>query len=188
MDNKKNIMDVALNLFAERGYDAVGVQEIVEKSGITKPTLYHYFGNKEGLLKTILDQNFEDLSEKIKIACQYNGDLPNSLTQIAKAYFLFAQEHKIFMRFQISLSFSPQDSTAFKIVQVQLKEQFELIKGMFVEAGKQHGNMKDRELLLATSFLGLLNTSLSLNFNYDIELDEGLIYKIIHQYSHGIYS
>ncbi len=32
------------------GYDAMGIQRIVEAARITKPTLYHYFGSKQGLL------------------------------------------------------------------------------------------------------------------------------------------
>ncbi len=54
MENKENILKCALDLFYAKGYDAVGVQEIAEKAGITKPTLYYYFGSKYGLLETLL--------------------------------------------------------------------------------------------------------------------------------------
>ena len=53
MDNRAEILNAALDLFHARGYDAVGVQEIVERAGVTKPTLY-YFGSKLGLLKSLL--------------------------------------------------------------------------------------------------------------------------------------
>ena len=46
MENKERILECALELFYAKGYDAVGVQEIAERSGITKPTLYYYFGSK----------------------------------------------------------------------------------------------------------------------------------------------
>ena len=36
MDNKEKILESALDLFYSKGYDAVGVQEIVERSGIYK--------------------------------------------------------------------------------------------------------------------------------------------------------
>ena len=45
MDNRERILQCALELFYAKGYDAVGVQEIAQKAGITKPTLYYYFGN-----------------------------------------------------------------------------------------------------------------------------------------------
>ena len=54
MDNRENILQCALALFYMKGYDAVGVQEIVDTAGITKPTLYYYFGSKRGLLENVL--------------------------------------------------------------------------------------------------------------------------------------
>ncbi len=42
MDNKEVLLQVALDLFHAKGYDAVGIQEIVDKAGVTKPTLYYY--------------------------------------------------------------------------------------------------------------------------------------------------
>ena len=50
LDNRELILNAALDLFYARGYDAVGVQEIVDRAGVTKPTLYYYFGSKLGLL------------------------------------------------------------------------------------------------------------------------------------------
>ena len=39
MDNRERILQCALELFYAKGYDAVGVQEIAQKAGITKPTI-----------------------------------------------------------------------------------------------------------------------------------------------------
>jgi TetR/AcrR family transcriptional regulator len=41
MENREILLDRALTLFSTRGYDAVGIQEIVDSAGVTKPTLYH---------------------------------------------------------------------------------------------------------------------------------------------------
>ena len=68
MDNRSNILLCALRLFATRGYDAVGVQEIVVAAGITKPTLYHYFGSKQGLLDALLKEYFDQLYREVKSA------------------------------------------------------------------------------------------------------------------------
>ena len=44
------IRDAAIRLFAERGFDATSVQEIVEAAAVTKGALYHYFRSKDDLL------------------------------------------------------------------------------------------------------------------------------------------
>lgn len=45
----ERILSTALDLFAIKGYDATAVREICEAAGITKPTLYHFFGSKDGV-------------------------------------------------------------------------------------------------------------------------------------------
>ena len=47
--------------FYEKGYDAIGVQEIADAAGVTKPTLYHYFGSKYGLLQAVAMEGYADL-------------------------------------------------------------------------------------------------------------------------------
>ena len=70
MDNRERILQCALELFYAKGYDAVGVQEIAQKAGITKPTLYYYFGSKYGLLETLLTKHFTVLNEELERGCR----------------------------------------------------------------------------------------------------------------------
>jgi len=53
---REQILELATRLFSSKGYEAVGIQEIVNEAGITKPTLYYYFGSKKGLLQNIISQ------------------------------------------------------------------------------------------------------------------------------------
>ncbi len=54
MTTKERILDVAIDLFAQKGFDAVSMREIAEASGIRKATLYYYFTTKDEILVTIL--------------------------------------------------------------------------------------------------------------------------------------
>ncbi|GAA2373728.1 hypothetical protein Cme02nite_02560 [Catellatospora methionotrophica] len=47
---RERILAAACALFAEQGYDATSVQQVVDRAGVTKGGLYHYFGAKEDLL------------------------------------------------------------------------------------------------------------------------------------------
>ena len=87
MDNRERILQCALELFYAKGYDAVGVQEIAQKAGITKPTLYYYFGSKYGLLETLLTKHFTVLNEELERASFYEGDVGATLYNIASAFF-----------------------------------------------------------------------------------------------------
>ncbi len=50
---KQRVLESAVTLFAERGYDATSVSDIVEHAGVTKGAMYHYFTAKEDLLLEI---------------------------------------------------------------------------------------------------------------------------------------
>jgi len=50
---RDQILDAALELFAERGFDGTSVQEIVARADVTKGAMYHYFSSKDDLLYEI---------------------------------------------------------------------------------------------------------------------------------------
>lgn len=54
-DKRQQILDAALTLFSEKGYDGVGVDEIAVTAGIKGPTMYYYFKGKEALLDAMLE-------------------------------------------------------------------------------------------------------------------------------------
>ena len=54
MTTKERILDVAIDLFAQRGFDAVAMREIAEAAGVRKATLYYYFTTKDEILVQIL--------------------------------------------------------------------------------------------------------------------------------------
>ena len=49
-DTRERILDVALELFNEQGYDSTSLREIAERLGITKAALYYHFERKEDIL------------------------------------------------------------------------------------------------------------------------------------------
>lgn len=188
MDNRSELLSCALKLFASRGYDAVGVQEIVDAAGVTKPTLYHYFGSKGGLLNTLLSEHFTELYSSIEQAATYWGDLPRTLTTVAMAYFNYAREHTLFYRLQLAMWFAPPESDGFKAISRLGEKQQQLIEEIFRRADEDHGNMRGRHRAYAATLLGMVNTYVGLALNGYLELDDELAYAAVHQFMHGIFS
>ncbi len=188
MDNREKLLQCALERFADRGYDAVGVQEIVEAAGVTKPTLYHYFGSKLGLLESLLHQRFGGLIEPLAAAADYQHDLPLSLTRVAQVYFNFALREPVFYRLQLGLWFAAPHSEAFEAVMPYNLRQHDRIETMFAAAVQDHGNMRGRQRAYAVTFLGMINTYVGMALNGYARLDDELTHRAVHQFMHGIYS
>ncbi|MBN2777320.1 MAG: TetR/AcrR family transcriptional regulator [Bacteroidales bacterium] len=55
-DKRKQIMEAAVKLFAEKGFHAASISLIAKEAGISKGLIYNYFDSKETLLKEIMDE------------------------------------------------------------------------------------------------------------------------------------
>lgn len=70
---RATLVAAARPLFAERGYAAVGTEEIVRAAGLTRGALYHHFDGKDGLFTAVFEAVEEDLLERIAGAIQASG-------------------------------------------------------------------------------------------------------------------
>ena len=188
MDNRQQLIDCALTLFSQRGYDAVGVQEVAEAAGVTKPTLYHYFGSKRGLLDALLNQEASILFSKISAAAEYHGDLVITLENLSKAYFKAAKEDSAYYRMQRVMFISPPESEANQAIQPYMQEQAALLEEVFVKAAEDHGNLRGRHQRYAAGFLGEINALIGLYLNNKLDLAGETVYQLVHQFMHGIFS
>jgi len=64
-DIRQQIMESAVDLFANQGYAATSVREIAERVGVNPAMIHYYFGNKEALLHAALEQLLEPLTKAV---------------------------------------------------------------------------------------------------------------------------
>src|SRR6201992_2213267 len=60
-DTRARAQQVALELFAEQGYEKTSLREIAERLGVTKAALYYHFKSKEDIVHSFTDDYFADL-------------------------------------------------------------------------------------------------------------------------------
>jgi AcrR family transcriptional regulator len=74
-DTRQRIQDVALELFAEQGYEKTSLREIAERLDVTKAALYYHFKTKEEILVSI----FADLAKPIEDLIEWGKAQPHTL-------------------------------------------------------------------------------------------------------------
>lgn len=74
-DTRQRIQDIALELFAEQGYEKTSLREIAERLEVTKAALYYHFKTKEDILVSI----FEDLARPMDEVIEWAEGEPPSL-------------------------------------------------------------------------------------------------------------
>jgi AcrR family transcriptional regulator len=71
---REQLLDVALELFAEKGYHQTSMNEIAEAAGVTKPVLYQHFESKEQLyLQLLRDVSIQMADAVLKATAQADG-------------------------------------------------------------------------------------------------------------------
>jgi AcrR family transcriptional regulator len=110
MSTKKKILDEALTLFAEKGYDGTGVDLIAERVGIKGPSLYKHYKGKEEILNALIDVA-EERYEEMFGSEKNIGKIPKDREEFIKA----TMER---------ISFTMRDPMIRKIRMLLVQEQF----------------------------------------------------------------
>jgi len=186
--NRSNILATALRLFSDRGYEAVGIAELCEASKVTKPTLYHYFGSKRGLLDAIIEERGGSLLGRVKEASIYAHDVPRGLEGIAFVFSRAAKEDAEFARLRLSLSFAPPASEGSLAASALNDAIFSLVEAFFLDASSDHGNMKGRSSPYAAAFIGTVDTYIGLYLAGRSPLSDDTLRWAVRQFMYGIFS
>ena len=103
----RHIARAAARLFAERGYDATSVREIVEAAGVAKPTLYYYFRSKEGLAQALLTVPLTNLVADLRRIVTTVEQPVRCLEQVIESQYAFCRDDPDRGRFIYALFFGP---------------------------------------------------------------------------------
>jgi AcrR family transcriptional regulator len=105
----ERILNKALELFSSKGYDATSVREVCEAAGITKPTLYYFYGSKEGVYRALVDGALDEFRQDLVQRLQ-TGTTRDKLKKVARGYFEHASSQRELMKFIFSLVYNPASS------------------------------------------------------------------------------
>jgi TetR/AcrR family transcriptional regulator len=188
MDNREEILKKALLLFSRQGYENTGVQQLVDACRITKPTLYHYFGSKDGVLKELLKRHFGTFETALRAAADYNRDLVATIEKMTAELFRFAQDNPQFYLFYLSLTFMPKESESAGIVGPSVREISRIVEEMFIRAGEHNGHLKGRQREYTVTYLGMMNAHIREHLNAGTPLEGEFVHRIVMQFLHGIYA
>lgn len=97
----------ATRLFNRRGYASTSVREIVAAAGVTKPVLYHYFGNKEGLYLEIMNDFIASFDQVLGGFAQMKGTARERIVRFADEMFELCMERIESVRLMYSSYYGP---------------------------------------------------------------------------------
>lgn len=154
MSTKERILDEALMLFSENGYDGTSVEQIAEKVGIKAPSLYKHFKGKEDILNAIID-NAEARYEESFGSEKRIGRLPESKEEFVRITMdrISFTMHDPMIR-KIRKFFVQEQFRSERLAAITTKHQLDGLLGMYTKiiGGMMDNDLfkKDDPVLLAT--------------------------------------
>ncbi len=95
---RRRILQAAIRLFAQHGFHAVSVDQIVGKARVNKRMVYHYFGSKDALFEAALSEVYKRI-EEIEFHAVERGRSPREkLSRLLESYFEFLDVEPEFTR------------------------------------------------------------------------------------------
>ncbi len=190
MTAKEELLQIGLQLFTEEGYESTGVAAIVQAAGVTKPTLYHHFGNKEGLLASLIESYGRGLKEVFTETLNYEGDIIGALDQMVIAYMHYIKKNPMFFKLYKQLYQSPEGSDSYRIVSPLNGQIDGEVRRFFEQVAIHHTGLKGKEAWMAFSLIGLMDTYMLHHMNngqWD-NITDNTCRQVAKQFLYGVFS
>lgn len=96
---KRKLFDAAMELIGERGFTDASVDEIVERAGVAKGTVYYHFAGKAELVEALIADRLAPLTQAFTDAAEDHADDPRAAVEaIVHAELEFLTEHQSFSK------------------------------------------------------------------------------------------
>ncbi|MEK3936621.1 TetR/AcrR family transcriptional regulator [Sporosarcina sp. FSL W7-1349] len=101
IDRREELLQVALEIFATKGYHATKISDIVKQAGVAQGTFYWHFKSKEEIAKEIIEDGKVNLLAAIQQGYRQtygtSEDMIESTISLMRKIFTFAKEHRNLM-------------------------------------------------------------------------------------------
>ena len=91
----RQLVELAEQLFAERGYSGASMEELCRRAGVTKPVVYDLFESKEGLFLACVDRAVERMAETVAAAVRAESEPEARLRAGGVAFLHFARDNRV---------------------------------------------------------------------------------------------
>lgn len=92
----QQLITIATQLFSEKGYAAVSLEEIVEEANLTRGAVYHHFKNKKGLFLAVFEYAQEQIAQEINKVDEDSEDLWEQLIEGSRIFIDATSKESIF--------------------------------------------------------------------------------------------
>ena len=164
-ETRRQILRAALQRFADAGYAATSVQQIVDAAKVSKPALYYHFADKAGLFQALVHEAHDERYRVLREAADSTVGICAQLENILAGLFDFFGKNRELMRISFATMFAaPGEVPENLSYSDKCERNFEFIHDI-IQSAQKNGELDKRfeSRELAFGFYGLANFYLIAN-------------------------
>lgn len=108
-DLRARIIDEATRLFAEQGFSATSVRQLVEACDCTKPSLYYYFDSKETLFLELVDLHMSEVNSVIETLIAGAVGVREAIHKAVSGYIDWAERNPLALQLLQRVEVQPEE-------------------------------------------------------------------------------
>ena len=179
-DTRERILDVAEELFAEKGIVATSLRALTKAADVNLAAVHYHFGSKEALLDAVLERrarpaNLERLTELERLE-ERGVDAPPSIEEILSAFVVpgvrslqaLSNRRGLLARLRARVEAQPPD-----VVEALFRKHFGVVCARFLEALQRELPQLDKQLVADRFRLALGTLSCAFSGNFDLDTIPG---------------
>jgi AcrR family transcriptional regulator len=140
-DTRQQLLLAALKSFADRGYAATSVQEIVDAAQVSKPALYYYFKDKAELFQALVDHAHDERLRLMREAANRGQTIAEKLEEVVATIFEFSLRNRELMRLAFATAFAAEgEAPGHTHCKEKGRRNFEFLRSL-VEEGQASGQL-----------------------------------------------
>ncbi len=161
-ETRDRLLDQALTLFSERGYAATGIRDIIEAAGVTQPTLYYHFADKQTLFCALIERYYGESQQRLEEIVESQDDCVTRLRLFAANSFESSCQDPRIPRLMFQTYFGPRIPEIDGVLDNLTQRRYGLVVRIMKE-GMTDGTLKASDAeFLALSFCCLIDQPINL--------------------------
>ena len=152
---RREVLDCAVKLFAEKGFDGTSINDIAAMTTLKKPSLYHYFPSKQSILAAVLEDAMAELWPAALEAAQISDPVERIRALLAVHLNNFRRKRPLIVVFLLERTKLDAASAA---TYFEWRRQYNAFYVDAIRDGQKQGVFRDDDpVVLAYAVLGIMN-------------------------------
>jgi AcrR family transcriptional regulator len=140
-DTRQHLLEAALKRFADSGYAATSIQQIVDDARVSKPALYYHFPDKAGLFQALVDRAHDERYQLMQAAAARGQTVAEKMVEVVAGLFDFSLRNRELMRLAFATAFAaPGEMPQLGQCREKGRRNFEFLRSL-LEEGQNRGEL-----------------------------------------------